>query len=408
MNKKYNRLKWACYMGNVTMSVVCVMPALLFAILKKEYNLSYTMIGSLIFINFITQLTMDLFFTFFSYKFNIGKLVKSIPYIASIGFMIYALVPFLLPNYALVGLIIGTIIFSSASGLAEIFLSPVIAAIPSKNPDKEISKLHSLFAWGAVGVTIVSTLILHIVQNSKWYILVFVLMFVPIVSAILFTKTKLPEMHINKPGQETLNLFKNKYMIFFFIVIFLGGASENIISQWSSGYLEKTLTLPKVWGDIFGVAFFLLMLGIGRTLFALKGKNALKTMLIGAIMAVVCYLLLIFTNISFIGILACGFSGYCVAMLWPGSLILVGEKIPKGGVTMFALMAAGGDLGCAIAPQLVGFVTDTAIKSTFIQNLSTNLNLTIEQISMKIGLLFGMIFPILIIVFLIKAYNDKA
>ncbi len=55
------------------------------------------------------------------------------------------------------GLVIGTVIFSASSELAEVLISPVIAAIPSDNPEREMSKLHSIYAWGVVGIVIVST-----------------------------------------------------------------------------------------------------------------------------------------------------------------------------------------------------------------------------------------------------------
>ena len=58
-------------------------------------------------------------------------------------------------------------------------------------------------------------------------------------------------------------------------------------------------------------------------------------------------------------------------------------------------MAAGGDLGASIGPQLVGVVTDAAIKSPSLTNLAENFNLSAEQIGMKIGLLSGMLFPLI-------------
>ena len=43
-------------------------------------------------------------------------------------------------------------------------------------------------------------------------------------------------------------------------------------------------------------------------------------------------------------------------MLWPGTLILMEEKIPAVGIAGYALMAAGGDFGASIAPQTLGIV----------------------------------------------------
>ena len=35
------------------------------------------------------------------------------------------------------------------------------------------------------------------------------------------------------------------------------------------------------------------------------------------------------------------------------------EKVQGAGVAAFALMAAGGDLGASVAPQLLGIIADT-------------------------------------------------
>ncbi|MBQ5816547.1 MAG: MFS transporter, partial [Oscillospiraceae bacterium] len=61
------------------------------------------------------------------------------------------------------------------------------------------------------------------------------------------------------------------------------------MAQWSSGYLERALGIPKVWGDIFGVALFAAMLGLGRTLYSKIGKNIYRVLTLGALGAAVCY-----------------------------------------------------------------------------------------------------------------------
>ena len=82
-------------------------------------------------------------------------------------------------------------------------------------------------------------------------------------------------------------------------------------------------------------------------------------------------------------------------MLWPGGLVAASERFPKGGVMIFALMAAGGDLGASVGPQLVGLVTDGVLKLETAHKFAEILNLAPEQFSMKAGMLVGMIFPTL-------------
>ena len=61
----------------------------------------------------------------------------------------------------------------------------------------------------------------------------------------------------------------------------------------------------------------------------------------------------------------------------------------------FALMAAGGDLGGSVAPQMLGAVVDAVSASDWAARMSVSLGLSTEQIGMKAGMLAAAIFPIL-------------
>ena len=95
-------------------------------------------------------------------------------------------------------------------------------------------------------------------------------------------------------------------------------------------------------------------------------------------------------------------------MLWPGSILVSSARFPSGGVFIFAMMASGGDLGAALGPQLLGSVTDKAMTIPAVNELATQLSLTTEQLSMKIGILSGAIFPLLAIPFMIAICRKGA
>jgi hypothetical protein len=143
------------------MSSIFSLPPLLFVMFHETYGISYTLLGTLVLINFCTQLAVDLIFTVFSKHFNVHKIVKVMPLITSAGLLIYALAPTFFPEYAYVGLAVGTVVFSVSAGLSEVLLSPVIAAIPSEHPERDMSTLHSLYAFGVFFVVVVSTLFLR-------------------------------------------------------------------------------------------------------------------------------------------------------------------------------------------------------------------------------------------------------
>ena len=92
-------------------------------------------------------------------------------------------------------------------------------------------------------------------------------------------------------------------------------------------------------------------------------------------------------------------------MLWPGNLIVASDRFPEGGVFIYAMMAAGGDLGASVGPQLVGIITDAVIANPTVASLAESMNLAPEQLGMKMGMLCGMLFPLIGI--LVYAYIHK-
>ena len=395
MKTNYTRLKFACYTTNMSMSVVASLSPVLFTTFHREYGISFSLLGLLVLVNFFTQLTIDLIFSFFSHRFNIPLAIKLTPVITLLGLLIYALFPFLLPEYTYVGLVIGTIVFSASNGLAEVLISPVIAAIPAKDPDREMSKLHSIYAWGVVFVIIFSTLFLSIFGSQSWQILALVLMLIPLSSVLLFVGTDIPEMKTEERVSGVLKFLKNKSLWLCVAAIFFGGAAECTMAQWCSGYLEQAFMIDKVKGDIFGAALFALMLGTGRTLYSKIGKNIAPVLFFGMLGATACYLVAALSGVPFIGLVACALTGFCVSMLWPGSLIVASDRFPAGGVFIYAMMAAGGDLGASVGPQLVGIITDTAIAAFDADTIMQTFGLSPEQFGIKLGMLVGMIFPLI-------------
>jgi MFS-type transporter involved in bile tolerance (Atg22 family) len=76
-------------------------------------------------------------------------------------------------------------------------------------------------------------------------------------------------------------------------------------------------------------------------------------------------------------------------MLWPGTLIYAEEKITGLGVAAYALLAAGGDMGASVAPQLVGIISDLS--------------------NMRFGILAAALFPLcgIFLILIMKKYFKK-
>lgn len=397
MALNFKRTKFACYAAYFTMSSIFSLPPLLFVIFHDTYGISYTLLGTLVLTNFCTQLGVDLIFTVFTKYFNVKKVVRVMPLITSAGMLIYALTPMLVPEHAYAGLLVGTVIFSVSAGLSEVLLSPVIAAIPSDNPQKDMSLLHSLYAFGVFSVVVISTLFLRAFGSENWMYLTLFFAALPVIAAILFMTSPMPDM--DSTHGETSGFASTKKrtvgLVLCTACIFFGSCAENAMSNWISSYVENALNIDKATGDILGMAVFAILLGMARIAYAKYGKNIFRILLGGMIGAAVCYLVAGFSTGVIAPFVACILTGIFTAMLWPGTLIMMEENVPGAGVAAFALMAAGGDLGASIAPQLMGIVIDTVAASNRAAQMSFATGLTTEQIGMKAGMLVTALFPII-------------
>ena len=402
----YRRTKFTCYFTYLAMSSVFSLPPLLFATFRELYGISYTILGTLVLINFCTQLGIDLIFSFFSKYFNIHKTIRLMPLLTAVGLSTYALIPTLFPQFAYVGLVVGTVMFSVAAGLGEVLISPTVAALPSDTPEKDMSTLHSLYGYGLVSVVLISTVCLQFIGNEYWMYLTFFWAALPVIASILLMTCKLPSMDIEHGKSEKINSkHRTTGLALCMMCIFLGACAENTMSNWISVYTENVLHMPKVWGDIFGMCLFAVLLALTRTAYAKYGKNIFKVLCLSMAGSVVCYLMVSFSQNDILSLLACIALGICTSMLWPGTLIFMEEKVPMVGVAAYALMAAGGDLGASVAPQTLGIIVDNISLTQWAQNLGNTLSLSAEEIGFKVGMLIAALFPILGLILL--AYMRK-
>ena len=405
------RTKRVCYFTYLASSSVFSLPPLLFATFRDMYGISYTLLGTLVLLNFFTQLGVDLILSFFSKKFNLHLTLRLMPLLTALGLCVYALIPLFFPQYAYAGLVAGTILFSIAAGLDEVLMSPTVAALPSDTPEKDMSTLHSLYGYGFVGVVVVSTLFLQLLDNQYWMYLTLFWMVLPVIASVLLMKSKLPELQMDQAkSAANHSRHRTKGILLCMVCIFFGSCAENTMANWISAYAENALTMPKVWGDLLGMSLFAIFLALTRTFYAKYGKNIFRVLVLGMIGSVVCYTVTAFSPNAVLSLIACVAVGICASMLWPGTLILMEERIPAVGVAAYALMAAGGDFGASFAPQTLGAIVDRVSESAWAATLGLRFSLSAEQIGFKTGMLLAAIFPIcgIIVLLCMKKHFKKA
>ena len=231
-------------------SVFCV-PPLLFVTFNEMYGISYTLLGTLVLVNFCTQLAIDFIFTFLAKYFNIKLTVRLMPLITALGLLIYGLVPHFFPQYAYAGFLVGTVIFSVSAGLSEVLTSPTIAALPSDDPKRDMSFLHSIYGVGVVSMVVLSSVFFKIFGTENWVYLMIILALLPVVSSVLFMIAPMSDMAVGESTDKGTGTKKRAVgLALCFACIFFGSCAENAMASWVSGFIETTVTIDKMWGDI--------------------------------------------------------------------------------------------------------------------------------------------------------------
>lgn len=379
MKKNYKKTLLACYLGFITQAISANFAPLLFITFYKTYNISFGKLALIPTCFYITQIVIDFVCTKFVDKigYRISIIISEIT--SAIGLIGLAFLPSILPN-PFIGIIICVVIYAIGSGLIEVLCSPIVEACPFENKDGMMSLLHSFYCWGAVGVILGSTLFFTIFGLEHWRILACIWALIPLINVYNFATCPIEPIVEDGKGMTIRELFKTNIFWILIILMVCAGSSEAVIAQWSSAFTESSLNVSKTIGDLVGPCGFAFFMGLSRVLYVKFNKKIDLTifMTFSGLLCFCCYLLAGLTTIPILGLIGCMLCGFSVGIMWPGSISISSSILPKGGTTMFALLALAGDLGGSIGPMIVGNVS---------QIMGDNL---------QIGILSGIGFPIIL------------
>lgn len=374
--KNYKKTLLACYLGFITQAITANFAPLLFLTFHKSFGIPLGKVALISTVFFFTQLVVDVFCAKTVDKIGYRKCIVASEIFSAAGLVCLAFLPGILPN-PFIGIMISVIIYATGSGLIEVLCSPIVEACPFEHKESVMSLLHSFYCWGSVGVIVFSTLFFAVFRIENWRYIACIWAIVPLYNVYNFMTC--PIEHLVEEG-EGLGLRKLMKKPLFWIMIVLmvcAGASELSMAQWASAYAESALGLTKTVGDLVGPCLFAIMMGISRTIYGKYGEkiNLMKYMIGCGVLCLVCYLLAAISSNPLMGLIGCVVCGFSVGIMWPGTISISSQKIPRGGTAMFAMLAMAGDLGGSIGPGLVGIVT---------QRASDNLHA---------GILAGCVFP---------------
>lgn len=389
--KNFRNTIVAASLGYVTQAIMLNFPPLLFVFFQEKLGLSLAEVSTLISANFITELIVDAVISKTASKIGYRPLVITADLCATLGLLSMFILPALLAD-KFVALILSMILCGLGGGLMEVLISPIVEACPTKNKSAIMSLLHSFYCWGQVAVVLISTVFFLIFSIEDWAYLAVFWTLIPVFDLIMFTFVPLNSLVEEGKEEKLLSLMKKGIFWILILMMLCAGASELAMSQWASAFAEDALGVEKWLGDLLGPCLFAIMMGTARVFYAKNAEkiNLKKGILISSLICIASYLIAIFAPFPILSLLGCALCGIGCGLLWPGSFSIASERIPRGGVLLFGVLALAGDGGALFGPSITGFVA-----SSF-------------DGSLKAGFIAALIFPtVLAIITLVMMLKDK-
>lgn len=357
--RSFSATRKACYLGYITQAITINFSPLLFLTFEGEFGVSLSQISLLIGINFTVQLLTDLASAKFLPLVNIRGTAILSQLFAVAGMLGLAIFPTVMPTpYS--GLVLAVLFCGIGGGLSEVLISPLIEACPSKNKTSSMSLLHSFYCWGQAGVILLSVLFFATAGISHWRILSCLFAVVPLAGALLFCAVPIPSLTNEEGGLSLPQLFRKRLFWLLLTMIAVGGAAEMVMSQWASSFAESGLGVSKTVGDLLGPCLFAALMGLSRLVCGVfADRIPLQVSIpVSGVLCIASYLVAALAPDPMLALCGCGLCGLSVGVFWPGVYSLAAKALPEGGVSMFAILALAGDVGCLLGPSISGKIAD--------------------------------------------------
>ncbi len=396
--QNFRLTRLGCYLCFIIQAIIINFPPVLFLIFSQSYGVPLSMITLLVIINFACQFIMDSLSALFASRLNYRATVICANVFSCAGLILLGILPDIMPK-PYMGLLISTLFCAVGSGLIEVIGNPIMQSCPREEESFSMGLLHSFYSWGHLGVVLISTLFLLVFGAQSWRIMSFIWASVPLFNMVLFLFAPIAQPSRELESTSSLSrLFRTKLFWLLILMMVLAGSCEQGMAQWASAFAELALenaaispVTAKLLGDMSGPCVFALTMAVARMLYPkVSEKYELRRiMILSSLLCGICYITAALSENAFISLAGCGICGFSVGVMWPGTLDLAAGSCTFVGTALFAMLSLAGDVGCTAGPALVGFCADA---------LGGEL---------RIGLLFGAMFPVLLALALVFFKSKK-
>lgn len=251
-------------------------------------------------------------------------------------------------NYAFTS-VVAQLIFGAASFVSPQMYSYLVVNIDNRAFDKPF----------------IETLSSMVPQSMSWVSVYWVFVLIALLMIVLMLITKFQKVELKedeKVGtkESYLTLFKNKYVILFFLGIFAYVGTEQGISFWMSKYLLNFHGFDNETVGASAVAYFWGLMTIGGLLGMLllkifDSRNVLRWF---TILAIISLFLGLFGPAQ-LSLWAFPISGFFLSVMYPVIISLALNSV-KSHHGSFAGILMTGIMGGAVVQLLIGFISDVA------------------------------------------------
>ena len=384
MSLTYKHTLAASYTGYITQAVVNNLIPLLFVTFSKQFDISLVQISFLIVMNFSVQIAVDIAAAAFVDRlgFKRGAVIAHI--CAAAGLIGLGIFPFVI-NPPIIGIIISVVLSAVGGGLCEVIISPVVESLPLENKAANMSILHSFYCWGQMAVVLLSTLYFTPARHGKLEISSHALGCAARAERRLIQRcSHLPAVRAGGEDEHIDSCLQPRVFAVLPADVLRGrGRACNVAvgvllcRAGTHGFQDRGRPAHSLRLCVYNGT-------VARAFSKLEKRCDLKTMLaISSGMCIASYLLASLSPWSVPALLGCAMCGMSVGLMWPGVTSLAAAKYRRGGGSMFAMLAIGGDIGCSFGPWLVGIISNSAGR-------------------LQTGLLFAIIFPMVMLIGCLK------
>jgi Major Facilitator Superfamily. len=378
---------------------------LLFSTLALEFNMDIVKLAALSTVVFGVQAVLIPMASLLTGKIGFRKMAVTMQITNLIGVSGLGIFPYIMDPFK--GLVTACIFFAVGNGICEAINNPIFESLPLQNKDAEMNRLHSVFSFGQVIVVLVSTLFFVTVGREHWQYLAILFGLVSLVNLLIFIKAPFGTLVEESNRMPLRKVITQKLFIILVLILIFNGPVEMCMANWTSLFAEQGLHVSKTVGDLLGPCLFAVGMGISRLFYGLKGANINleRAMVYCGFFCFVGYMIVVFSPIPLISLIACGLVGISTGIICPGCVCILSKSFPRGGIPMFGIMIFVQYLGNTLTNSMIGRVTE------YVQNTVPSICLKMfpvtdpYELGMRTALFFVALMAFFMFVFIWAAYR---